>query len=59
MRKKCIEQHVHVWGCQVWVHSADGSKLDVRAREARWLGFDLDMHAHCIYRLSSGRVAVK
>jgi len=34
---------LRVWGCHVWVHDLDISKLDVRAHEARWLGFDVDV----------------
>ena len=33
---------LRVWGCQVWVHNSDGSKLDVRARESHWLGFHVN-----------------
>ena len=34
------------WGTTVWVHDADGTKLDTHAREGRWLGFDTESHAH-------------
>lgn len=34
-----------VWGCRVWVHDPDRSKLDVRAREVRLLGFHVDAKA--------------
>src|SRR6266702_2850332 len=37
------------WGATVWVHDADGTKLDARAREGRWLGFDTESHVHRIY----------
>jgi hypothetical protein len=37
------------WGCTTWVHDADGSKLDVCARKARWLSFDVDTRAHQVY----------
>jgi transposase InsO family protein len=40
---------LRVWGCQIWVHNPDGSKLDVRARRARWLGFDVDGRAYRVY----------
>ena len=39
----------HLWGCKVWVHGDTGSKLDARAHEGRWLGFDIDSWAHRIY----------
>jgi hypothetical protein len=38
------------WGQKVWVYSPGGSKLDARAVEGCWVGFDRDsMHAHCVY----------
>jgi hypothetical protein len=38
------------WGQQVWVHNDKGSKLDVRATEGRWAGYDREStHAHRIY----------
>ncbi|KAA1465881.1 hypothetical protein DENSPDRAFT_758247, partial [Dentipellis sp. KUC8613] len=38
------------WGQKVWVHNGTGSKLDGRAVEGRWVGFNKDsMHAHRIY----------
>jgi len=33
---------LRTWGTPVLVHNAKGSKLDVRAREAHWLGLDVD-----------------
>ena len=50
---------LQVWGTRVWVHAADGNKLDARAREGRWLGFDAESHAHRIYLPSSRTVAVE
>ena len=47
------------WGCTVLVHDADGSKLDVRAREGRWLGFDVDARAHRIFWPGPGNVTVE
>ena len=47
------------WGCTVWVHDPNGSKLDVRAREARWLGFDVDAKAHRVYWPDTRTVAVE
>ncbi len=37
------------WGTTVWVHDADGSKLDAHAQEGCWLGFDTELHAHRVY----------
>jgi len=35
------------WGQRIWVHNHNGSKLDARALEARWVGFDQEStHAH-------------
>jgi len=47
------------WGCHVWVHNPDRSKLDVRAREARWLGFDVDARAHRVFWPGPGNVTVE
>ena len=48
------------WGRPVWVHLDSGSKLDGRAEEARWVGFDRDStHAHRIYWQDKNRVSVE
>ena len=47
------------WGAHVLVHNANGSKLNVRAREARWLGLDVDAKAHRIYWPGMGNVTVE
>jgi transposase InsO family protein len=52
-------QSLRIWGCPVWVHSPGGSKLDPRAKEARWLGVDVDARAHRIYWPGSGKVSVE
>jgi hypothetical protein len=52
-------QSLRTWGCKVWVHSPGGSKLDPRAKEARWLGVDVDARAHRIYWPGSGKVSVE
>jgi len=49
----------HLWGCKVWVHDDTGSKLDARAREGRWLGFDVDSRAHRVYWPQSTTVSVE
>ena len=38
------------WGTTVWVHDANGMKLDARAREGRWLGLILS-HTCTVYTL--------
>jgi transposase InsO family protein len=50
---------LRVWGCHVWVHDPDRSKLDVRAREARWLSFDVDARAHRVFWPGPGNVTVE
>jgi hypothetical protein len=48
------------WGQRVWVHNDSGSKLDARAIEGHWVGYDKDStHAHRIYLPDKNRVAVK
>jgi transposase InsO family protein len=48
------------WGQRVWVHSASGSKLDARAVEGRWVGYDTDStHAHRIYWAGKNSVSVE
>ncbi len=37
------------WGTTVWVHDANGTKLDARACEGHWLGFNTKSHAHRVY----------
>lgn len=50
---------LRTWGCPIWVHSTDGSKLHPRAREARWLGLDTDAKAHRVYWPGPGNVTVE
>src|SRR6266702_401111 len=38
-----------LWGKTVWVHDANGTKLDARACEGHWLGFNTKSHAHRVY----------
>ncbi|KIJ05791.1 hypothetical protein PAXINDRAFT_34018, partial [Paxillus involutus ATCC 200175] len=37
------------WGARVWAHNTTGSKLDMCAREGRWVGFDAESNGHRIY----------
>src|SRR5258707_6825230 len=50
---------IHIWGSPVLVHNANGSKLDVHAREACWLGFDINTRAHRVFWPSPGNMTVK
>jgi hypothetical protein len=50
---------LHTWGTPVLVHNTSGSKLNVRAREARWLGLDVDVKAHRVYWPGMGNVTVE
>ena len=43
----------------VLVHDGDGSKLDARAREGCWLGFDAESHGHRVYFPTSRSVATE
>jgi len=47
------------WGQKAWVHDPANSKLDGRAREARWVGFDIDSAAHQMYQPTAGKVSVE
>ena len=48
------------WGQRVWVHDNTGSKLDSRANEARWIGFDSDSpHAHRVYWMGKNTISVE
>src|SRR6201999_283973 len=41
---------VPIWGSRVWVHDGLGSKLEGRAKEGRWVGYDKEStNAHRIY----------
>ena len=52
--------NVPEWGQRVWVHQGSASKLDGRAAEARWVGFDNDStHAHRVYWQGKNRVSVE
>ena len=51
---------LHEWGQDVWIHDSTGSKLDARAKQARWIGYDADStHAHRIYWPGKNRVTVE
>src|SRR6266404_4182170 len=47
------------WGQWVWVHNPSGSKLDARANQARWVGYDGEStHAHRIYWQNTNTISV-
>lgn len=48
-----------VWGSRVKVHTTDGSKLDMRAKDGRWVGYDKDSNGHRIYYEDTRRVGVE
>jgi hypothetical protein len=48
------------WGQCVWAHNDTGSKLNTRANEARWIGFNSGSpHAHCVYWMGKNSISVK
>ena len=47
------------WGSKIWIHTPDGSKLDGRAKEGRWMGFDLESKGSRVYFLDTKRVSVE
>jgi transposase InsO family protein len=57
--KKLDLSNIHPWGTRVWVHDTKGSKLDGRAKEGRWVGFDEESRGHCIYWEAKGSVTVE
>ena len=50
---------LHPWGSRVWVHDTSGSKLDGRAKEGHWVGFDEESRAHRIYWAAKRSVTVE
>ena len=52
--------NVPEWGTRCWVHNDSGSKLDARAREGHWVGYDPEStSAHRIYLPDRRIVAVE
>lgn len=47
------------WGSECSVHSSIGSKLDSRARKARWLGLDETSNGHRVYWNDTKTVGVE
>ncbi len=50
---------LHKFGCKVWVHLTDRSKLDGHARIGCWLGFDNNISGHRIYWQENWSISVK
>jgi len=51
--------NMHVWGSRVWVHDKNGMKLDSRAKEGRWVGFDEESKGNQIYWTEKRSVTVE
>jgi hypothetical protein len=48
------------WGQCIWVHDDMGSKLDMRANEACWVGFDSGSpHAHRVYWMGKNSISIE
>jgi len=47
--KKPNLSELREWGCPIWVHDSTGSKLDGRAKEGRWVGFDEQSKGSRVY----------
>jgi hypothetical protein len=50
---------LEAWDARCWVHEKGNSKLDGRAREGRWLGFDEGSNGHRIYWESKRSASVE
>ena len=49
MGNKLNLHNIPEWGAHMWVHDPNGSKLDIRAQDGHWVGFDGNNGAHRIY----------
>ena len=47
------------FGCKVWVHTMEGSKLDGRVVIGKWVGFDEDSSGHQIYSPDKRTVSIQ
>ena len=47
------------FGCKVWVHRPERSKLDGRAVEGRWVGYDENSSGHRIYSPEKRSVSIQ
>jgi len=57
-RKPNLE-NVPVWGCRVKVHDMLGMKLDMRAHDGHWVGFDPESDGHRIYFPDRGIIGIE
>ena len=57
-RKPNLE-NIPVWGCRVKVHDTSGTKLDMRARDGHWVGFDPESDGHRIYFPDHGIISIE
>ena len=57
--KKPNLENVPAWGCRVKVHDTSGTKLDMRARDGHWVGFDPESDGHRIYFPDRGIIGVE
>ena len=57
--KKPNLEKVPVWGCRVKVHDMSGTKLNMRACDGHWVGFDPESDGHHIYFSDCGTIGVK
>ena len=57
--KKPNLEKVPVWGCRVKVHDMSGMKLNMRARDGHWVGFDPESDGHRIYFPDCGTIGVE
>ncbi|KAG6327984.1 hypothetical protein ID866_11105 [Astraeus odoratus] len=58
-QKVPILENIPVWGCRVKVHDTTGSKLDMRAKDGHWVGFDPESDGHHIYWPGSQSIGVE
>jgi len=58
-QKKPNLSNIPIWGCRVKVHNNTGSKLDMRARDRCWVGFDIESDGHRIYWPDTRAVGVE
>ena len=58
-QKKPNLSNIPVWGCHVKVHDNTGLKLNMRVRDGRWVGFNLDSDRHRIYWPDTRAVGVE
>jgi len=57
-RKPNLE-NILVWGCHIKVHDTSGTKLDMRAHDGHWVGFDPESNGHHIYFPDCGIIGVE